>query len=310
MCPSRFNLFILALVWIGNPSVGQAGLAIATALDKVEATRAEALGGAATALGLDHTLVWLNPAALAQISDSALTLSGQRGFFEEFTGQGLWAFPAANGALAVGALYYTSGSMTLNASDGTTRTLNAQQDLMVLIGYARSLLFRMVGGITVKGLRSELFEEASASAVAIDAGVQYRLNRIVKIGVVAQNLGTNLKYIEQTFDLPVVVRGGVVMGRRVGGRASHGSLFEGMLLAVVDAEYMFGDSLRTWRGGLEYLWHGMIAIRAGARLPSKEQLGGFSGGLGLKAGRYRLDYSLQFENTFGVPQTVSLTVLW
>ena len=59
--------------------VSWARAAVTTALDKVEATRAEALGGAATALGLDHTLVWLNPAALAQIAGSALTLSGQPG---------------------------------------------------------------------------------------------------------------------------------------------------------------------------------------------------------------------------------------
>ncbi len=310
MCLSRFSLFILAVFWMVSPMSSQARVAVTTALDKVEATRAEALGGAATALDLDHTLVWLNPAALAQLSDSALTLSGQRGFFGEFAGQVLWAFPIANGALALGALYFDSGSITLNTSDGTTRTINAQQDLAGSISYARSLLVRTVGGITVKGLHSKLFEAASANAVAVDFGVQHHPYQAVKVGVAVQNLGTKLKYVNQTFELPAVIRGGAAVEWHAGGSPSQKNLFEGVLITVVDTEYMFGDGLLTWRGGLEYLWKRMVALRAGIRLPSKEQLGGFSGGLGLKSGRYRLDYGIQFENTFDAPQTVSLTVLW
>ena len=47
--------------------------------NKVEATRAQAFGGAAAAIGNDATLVWVNPASPAQTRGSAVTISGQRG---------------------------------------------------------------------------------------------------------------------------------------------------------------------------------------------------------------------------------------
>jgi opacity protein-like surface antigen len=61
------------------------------------------------------------------------------------------------------------------------------------ITYSKSVTDRVSDGINAK-LISESIQNASASGFAIDFGVQYAFSKDFHIGVVVNNIGTNMKY--------------------------------------------------------------------------------------------------------------------
>ena len=276
------------------------------ALTIVEASRAEGFGGAAAAVGRDASMSWLNPAAAAQ-SGAALTLAGQRGYFNEAAGQALVSAPFAGGALFAGLIYFDAGSVALNPDDGSSRTVRIQQDLLGSIGFAGTLAGPASGGISVKGIRSEIFGE-TAAALALDAGLQTRLNRFVKAGACLQNIGGRLRYETDAVNLPSLFRIGVAAG---GWLSEWGfpSVFEtDRLLVIADVEFPFAERTISFCGGVEYQLGTILAVRAGAKLANREESASFSSGIGLSAGKYRLDYSVRMGGDFSKPQTLSLTI--
>ncbi len=279
-----------------------------TSLNRVEATRAQALGGATSALGGDAALVWLNPAASGKMTSSSLTLAGQRGYFGDLIGQGLGVIPLGIGVMSVGFSTYNSGVVTLNALDGTTRQVIGHQDIMGMVGLSRALSAGVDAGVSVKGVRTKLFEEVGTTAVALDGGIQIRLAPMLKAGVVLQNLGTKLQYEADQISLPAAIRSGLALGWRFKGIAD-GSSARDALIVMADAEYPLEEKHPVWRGGVEYQWRGVLALRAGGRLSSREELSNYAAGLGLMVRQFRLDYSFQLGDTpADSPQAFSLTI--
>src|SRR6185503_19108785 len=101
----RFILVTLIL-----PGAVRAAVQPINVLNKVEAPRAQAIGGAAAAVGVDASLIWINPAAAALVPNSSISLAGQRGFFKESTGQILGSTPWRSGVVSAGAMYYDTGA--------------------------------------------------------------------------------------------------------------------------------------------------------------------------------------------------------
>ncbi len=317
------------LIVLVNLVVVQASETMASplsALNRAEGARAQALGGSGIALGFDPTLVGLNPASAAHVTASSLTLSGQTGFLRGFTGQVLGAFPVLDGVLTLGGVLDDAGSVTLNASDGTSRQVTARRDIIGMLAFSGELSPQMDGGFLIKALRSELIEEFQTTGVIFDAGMQARVSDTVKAGVAIKNFGTNLKYLEDEITLPAQVRVGIAVLWRLR-EYSPFSVVEGdVIIAMVDSEHRVQEGLTSWRGGLEYQWRGVVALRAGGRLGAAKSLGNLSVGLGLRfkqdqdgrgrkyrQGRqqrqYRLDYSIRLlTSKFDPPQTLSVTI--
>lgn len=295
--------------WVCVPAASiYAKVTAINALNKVEPSRARALGGAATAIGYDSTLVWVNPASTAQANRSSITFAGQRGHFREITGQGLWTKPYRKGILTLGVMYYDTGSMNFRASDGSLRQMTLQQDFVGSVSYAGAISPRMNGGFTLKGIRSQLFGKASASALAGDAGWQMRLTKILKMGMAIQNVGTKLTYLDEAVSLPTATRVGFAIGARMAQLGLSGAMGRDVLIFMGDAELPLHEPGMTLRGGIEYQWRGILALRAGAHRAARVALSNYSAGLGFHLGQYRLDYSIRFGGVFEVPQTFSLTV--
>ena len=270
-------------------------------LSLVESPRAQALGGATTALGIDATLVWQNPAAAAHVRQPSLTLGGQRSFLGGLTWQALGVLPlGGRNVYSLGLSYYDAGSLTLRMLDGTSRRVNAQQDWMGSLGVGVALSSVASWGVLVKALRSELLDEFTATAAAFDTGVQVRLNKAFKLGVMMQNVGSKLKYRQDKISLPTAWRAGLAYGYRVGTRD--------LLIGMADTVYALQEGALAVRGGVEYQWRGMVAVRAGAQLSEEQQVGNYSAGLGLTVQQYRLDYAIQLDTTFDLPQLFSLTI--
>ena len=155
-------------------------------------------------------------------------------------------------------------------------------------------------GVSVKGMRSELLEEFEAWAGAADIGAQIRLSRALDLAVAARNLGTELRYRDDGMALPATLHGGAAYSLDLGD--------DGRLIVVGGGSLALYESEVVWRAGLEYTWRSMVAARAGVVIAEQEQIGAYSAGIGVVAGRYRLDYATSFDSPFDLPHLLNLTV--
>jgi len=276
------------------------------ALNRVEAARAQAFGGAAVAIGNDPTLIWLNPAAAANLATGSFTVSAQRGYFGDTMGQALLALPLGNGVMTAGVLYFDAGEGEMYSEDlSTVWRTRLQQDVVGAAGYSMALTPRVSSGATLKVLHSRLAESMSANALTGDAGIQVRVRDWLKLGFAASNIGTPLKYAGDAVAAPAAIRAGVACGWRL--HLSGGTKPDTLIL-VGDTEVQAASGLVSWRGGLEYQLRGMIAVRGGFRAGEAREPSTFCGGVGLRIGAWRLDYTLRYNSEVDLPQIVSLTV--
>lgn len=115
-------------------------------------------------------------------------------------------------------------------------------------------------GVTGKYIR-ESIANYSASAFALDLGALYRFEgRPVSVGLDLANMGTPIRYVDQSYSLPMIVRLGAAYGLTRD--------FPHALVLQLDKPYGEGVNARL---GLEYRGFGPIALRAGYRTYSGTQ---------------------------------------
>lgn len=115
-------------------------------------------------------------------------------------------------------------------------------------------------GVTGKFIR-ETIANYSASAFALDLGALYRFeNRPISLGLDVANMGTPIRYIDQSYPLPMIVRLGAAYGLTRD--------FPHALVLQLDKPYGEGVNARL---GFEYRGFGPIALRAGYRTYSGQQ---------------------------------------
>ncbi|HAH06952.1 MAG TPA: hypothetical protein DCM05_10570 [Elusimicrobia bacterium] len=132
-------------------------------------------------------------------------------------------------------------------------------DLMVGFSYGKKVGKVGLGG-TLKLIRQEI-GEYSATAYGMDLGALYRTERWpVTFGAALGNLGTKVKFVEEGYPLPMVMRLGVSAGQTKA--FPHAVSFE------LDLPR---DNDPVWRLGFEYLGFGPFAMRAGYRSTSGGQ---------------------------------------
>lgn len=167
-------------------------------------------------------------------------------------------------------------------------------------------------GVTGKYIR-ETLANFSASAFAVDLGVLHRFeNRPISLGLNIANLGTKIKFINESYPLPMIVRAGAAYGLT--------RSFPHALVLQFDKPRGEGISARF---GFEYRGFGPIALRAGYRTYSSEQraaalgksLGstasgladfyGMSLGAGLRTSFGDLDYALVPSGELGTAHRIS-----
>jgi len=279
--------------------MARADLSPSTILGKVSATRAQGMGGAAGAIIGDPDMIWANPAASYSHKGMLLTMEGQKGIFGQGMGQVLFvkSWKGRPEVVSLGASYEDTGSVVMQTVEGMDRRISLQKDVLLLLGVTLGEWTGKPYGIALKALRSEVLGQYTANAVMLDAGLQGTWGERVKYGAAIQNLGTRLRYLQTAYNLPACLRAGVSTEWKWGGR----------MLAGADVDYSWNERLTGCRAGAEYTWAGIAAIRAGAKV---EGLKGFSysAGLGVLAGRYRLDYSLEMGGDIGYPQSLGITI--
>jgi len=315
--------FLFTVILGLSPDPAVADIPLVNILTKTVSVRAEALGGAGTALSGGPEMIWVNPAS-ASLDKSGweLSLGGTRGSFDEITGGGMLGFHAWDVEMFTGFSAYDAGLVTLNASDGTTRKVIGQRDFMGVAAISGDMGEAGRQGLQVLFMRSEFLEEFSARTVAASWGLRSDVSDAISTGVSIRNFGPNLRYLDDIVTLPATGRAGVMFRSVLGTFWDAPSDAPNQLRLVGDAEFAFASSKVALLAGAELQLGGILTLRGGGRIGQKGQLGAVSAGFGVDMGglskgdadsrtRFRLDYAIRFmTGAFELPHAFSLTMVF
>jgi len=266
-------------------------------IGEVDAVRSRGLGGTGAALEGDGALLWRNPLAAARQAGPTVTVSGQKGYTDDMTWLLSGVYSGAGPFAAAGGIaFYDAGIMTMTAADGTTRKVNAQQELLVVVNASVAPASWAACGATLKGMRSSLLGEYSSEAVAMDLGIGVNPLKPLSMAAEIRNAGRS-KYRRDRVRLPTTA----VAGASVATGKNSPTI-------LADVGYRFDVREAEWSAGLEYVWLSTLSIRAGAGMPALRNSPVYSLGVGLAGGRMKLEYAIRLADEAGVPNDISLTI--
>jgi long-subunit fatty acid transport protein len=251
--------------------------------------RADALGGAFTAIADDASAVYYNPAGMVQLENIQLMISHIDYPVDiSYNFVGLVLPLRVGGVIGLGFYGLDAGDIPRTTysfpyGDGTTF---GAKDYALSVSYGRYLTDRFSVGMTFK-IVDELLEIERASGWAADVGTIYNTGfRNFKITMMISNFGPNMKHISEDFPLPIDFRfGGAV---DVLDNHNHRAT-----LALEGSHP--SDNRERYTAGIEYTFNEFALFRIGNRF--ERDLGGLSVGGGLRFDVLgvgaRLDYGYQ-----------------
>jgi hypothetical protein len=263
--------------------------------------RAAAMGDAFTSIAKDASAVYWNPAGLAAAAGTSATLMHNEYLQDvrhEYAGLGFRSGDHGFG-------FAVSGMYT-NDLDGRDVQGNKTPDFgfydLALSGaYGLSVREGFRVGATVKYLREQIDDE-TASGVAFDLGTQFDTGVAgLTLGAGVRNVGGKMKFVEDEFDLPMMLQGGASWGRPVGGTVGN------LLLAADVLVPRDGDT--SVRLGSELSYRDFSSISVGYRSSLDNENVSF--GLGAWKNTFRVDYAyVPFSSDLGSAHRVSLSRHW
>jgi hypothetical protein len=288
----------IALPVASNAEEGTTGLAF---LKLGAGARAIGMGDAYAALGGDASSVYWNPAGAVAVDNIDVVLMHSEWF------EGI-RYEFAGGVQSDGRQAFGIGLMGLYTDEieereddpladpiGTFRVF----DFSVTGTYARRLTDQLDVGGSVKYL-NETIDEESATGFAVDVGAIYRVPAVpgLSAGVSVQNLGPQMKFVEDGFDLPAVARVGAALQAPV-------ESLNGDLVLVGDAVVPLTEGDVKIHSGIEFEYAEILAFRFGYRTGWDNQ--NVSYGVGAKVRSFRLDYAyVPFYSDLGDTHRISL----
>ena len=267
---------------------------------RVEAgPRAMALAGAYTALSDDGFGMYWNPAGLSRLEQGVFSASHQQLFPDLNIDNDLlsWAYPlGAYHTVAIsGRFLHSEDYYRTEWQDGSSFT-NYSGSLGAHYAYGGST--GMAYGLGVKLIRERL-AGYDANSFAVDGGVHYRSPHVpLRLGLVVQNLGPDIRFIEDGDPLPLTLRGGW---------AYDFYPLDWRLTLSSDLIYYQPENLSFIAFGMEYSLFDLLELRGGYRTSQDyDDDGQFFVGLGFNHSYFNLDYSygdrenLDAQHSFGI----------
>jgi hypothetical protein len=279
-----------ATVLAGSQNVGADFLRIGVG------ARSAGMGSAFTATADDPTAMYWNPAGLARMTERQIAAAHAEWLSDlsfDFVGG---AMPTRWGAIGANAVYLSQGDLKRTDATGADQGAFGAYDAALGLSLARTLSARATAGGTVKFVQQGIDDE-KASGFALDMGYQYQHTARWAFGAAVQNLGADLKFVSESYRLPLSVAFG----------AGYTPLANMTVAADLRHEvYVGATSLNL---GSEYWAMNTVALRAGYNAPMSAGDGasaykgmsdgttfdaftGLNMGLGLKLSRYQVDYAL------------------
>jgi hypothetical protein len=305
---TRTILGVATMVWAWSGAIAQdkVGTTGAQFLEVGVSPRADALGGAFTAIADDVSAIYYNPAGLVQLENRQAMISRidyPADITYSFVGV---AMPVGiGGVLGIGYYGLDAGDIDVtthqhpNGVDGWTF---GARDYALSMSYGRLLTDRFSVGVTVKVI-DELYEEERATGWAADVGTHYNTGwRNFKITMLLSNFGPDMRFITQDYPLPINFKFGGALDVLDG--PGHHAIF------AIEGSHP-ADNREKYNVGMEYTFRDFASLRAGQRF--EHDLGGmsFGGGLNFKMSekyRARIDYGYQDFDALSEIHRFALTV--
>ena len=266
--------------------------------------RPAAMGGAFTAVADDVNSIYWNPAGLASYTYSQVSLMHDE-MGEEMRLESMgFSIPSKKlkGSIAGSYTMLNIGGITgYNVNGAKTGTLQSS-DKALSIAYAKNITPYLAAGVSLKSVYEKL-DSYDASAYGTDAGLLLRFDALenpvfkkFRAGITIKNMGTQMKFINDSAALPSSVTGGIAYCSRSGGHS---------LTAALDANFP-SDNKSFYNAGVEYTVNGIIGLRCGYR--SNDGLAnGISAGLGINVMNLGLDYAFNPRGDFGSSHKISVS---
>ena len=266
--------------------------------------RAAGMGDGFVAVGDDATCVYWNPAGIARIVGSSVSLNHAAWPADIWFDQATYTFSVEwiRGVFGVSARALTMDDMPRTTpfhpqGDGTFFDAG---EMVFGLTYARSLTDKFALGLTANWYHSGL-ADWSAEGFAFDLGTLYDTGfRSIKVGMAIQNIGAPTKYIDDTVKLPTTFRVGVSM--KVWEAGAQNIMAVGEFSHPPD-----NDERANW--GFEYSFQDFFFVRGGYNLNHDEA--GIAAGGGVKfpassTSLARLDYAYTDMDFLGGVHRVSI----
>ncbi|MCX5781886.1 MAG: PorV/PorQ family protein [Elusimicrobia bacterium] len=293
---SAFFITNLCFASFSKNDVGTSG---AQFLKLGAGARASAMGDAFSAIAEDSTAIYWNPAGLAKMEKRSLSLMHSIWFDNMYYDWASFAINTNFGTLGIGAQYFSYGSIKKIDAFGTQISEFDPSDLAVNLSYAKELLGICLG-LNAKYISSKI--ENTATAYAFDFGTRFNLTENnFPIAIVAQNIGTKLKYVEDEENLPLNFRLGC------------GFRFSSEWLIALDINSPVDNEINVC-SGVEYKHETdddvFISVRAGYNTKTKDLPGlkGITAGLGYTFHEYTFDYAFVPFGDFGTIHKLGLSI--
>lgn len=275
---------------IANLLYAGAGITGAVILKESLGARSLAMGDAYVGVASGPETIYWNPAGLTSMEKPEVSAM----YFKEIADMSLmsiqYAQPLAGyGTAGLAIESFSAGNMELNYLDGTSKSVNAQQDFVLNLAYGQKIGDSFSAGANLKYLNSTLAEAESASTIAMDISCLYQLPQVegLSLGLNVQNIGGGMKYIDEADPLPLTVRVGAAFTKE---------LQDNTLTISGDLNKPKELSAR-FNMGVEYLYNQAIALRAGYKF--NYDVDSFTAGFGVKINRYCLDYAFAPKGDLG-----------
>lgn len=270
-------LLLLPELSFGQAKVGTAG---AQFLEIGVSARAVGMGEAFLGVSNDASVLYYNPGALSTLTQKEAIFSHIQypaDIHYEFGGV---VMPAPSLAGTFGVSFSWLGMNDMPVTDysrpgGNGQTFTAA-DYALGLSYGAGLTDRFSAGITLKYV-AQYIETKRATGWASDIGVYYDTGfRNFKICMVLANFGPDMKFISETYPLPIDFRFGTSID-------VLNSASSRLTLAAQGSHP--NDNLEKYNFGAEYWYNDMFALRVGKKFNydyyDKDK---FSGGLTFGAG--------------------------
>lgn len=266
------------------------------------------IGVGAKAIGMGESQVaatddlyasFWNPAGLSKLEKPQLALMHNEWFAEinqEFVGI---ALPIGkSNTVGISANFLSFGDIQGRDQNGNLTEVFRPYDLAMVLSYARGFGKTLAFGINAKYIREQISDE-NGTGIAFDFGGLYSFSNVpLSFGINAQNVGPRVKYVEDAFQLPFVLRVGTAY-----------RLFNDDAILTLDF-IRPTDNDNAFAAGVGYTIANILQIRTGY----KYQLGGndlgaisgLTGGFGLSLLRFQVDYALVSFGDLGLTHRLSL----
>lgn len=287
-----------------SSSVSNVGTTAAAFLNIGVGSRANAMGGAFSAIANDATALYWNPAGISQCIHPELTLNHSDWFldiYHEFAGI---VIPAGQHSFGASITYVGVPDQkvrTIEEPEGNGNYYNAS-DLMLGVSYAIQFTQQFAMGFTAKFIRQAIYN-CEATAGAVDFGAIYHPSFLewLSVGMQIANFGSTLQFSghdidikvdndpkhysndrlpaslgTQAYPLPLVFRFGLAV-KPINTRNNR-------LVTAIDLIHP-SNNTESINIGTEYIFRDLISLRAGYHSLLErdyEITGGFTFGFGLQ----------------------------